>query len=128
MKRIPGEEKLELAISYILIAGGLLSVAIEAVGIAAYYFSNRNLNIVFQPNLAMRGADFFGYTSSVIQGILLGTWTPMQVLALGIVLLMITPYLRVLASVTYFGFAKNRKYLFMTLFVLVVLTASLLAH
>jgi len=128
MKRIPGEEKLELAISYILIVGVLLSVAIEAVGIVAYYSSNRNLSIVFQPNLAMSGADFFGYTNSVIQGILLGTWTPMQILALGIILLMITPYLRVVASVIYFGFAKNTKYLFITLFVLVVLTASLLAH
>ncbi len=128
MKRISGEEKLELAISYILIAGVLVSVVIEAVGIVSYYLSNRNLTIVFQPNFAMSGADFFSYTRNEIQGIMLGTWTPLQILALGIILLMITPYLRVVASVIYFGFAKNTKYLLITLFVLAVLTASLLAH
>lgn len=128
MKRISGEEKLELGISYILIVGVLVSVAIEAAGIVSYYLSNRNLSIVFQSNYAMSGADFFSYTKSVIQGILQGTWTPLQILALGIILLMITPYLRVVASVIYFGFTKNTKYLLITLFVLAVLSASLLAH
>ena len=50
----------------------------------------------------------------------------MEVLGLGIVVLMLTPYVRVVASVLYFGLAKNPKYLLITLFVLLVLTASLL--
>ncbi len=128
MKRISGEEKLELAISYILIIGVLVSVAIEAFGIVSYYSSNRNLSIVFQPSFALKGTDFFSYAGSVFQGILVGTWTPLQILGLGIILLMITPYLRVVASVIYFGLVKNAKYLFITLFVLVILTASLLVH
>ncbi len=128
MKRISGEEKLELAISYILIIGVLVSVAIEAFGIVSYYSSNRNLSIVFQPSLVLKGTDFFSYAGSVFQEILAGTWTPLQILGLGIILLMITPYLRVVASVIYFGLAKNAKYLFITLFVLVILTASLLVH
>jgi len=50
----------------------------------------------------------------------------MQVLGLGIVVLMLTPYVRVLASVLYFGLVRNPKYLLITFFVLIVLTASLL--
>ncbi len=128
MKLLSGEEKLELAISYILMLGVLVSVAVEAVGIASYYSANGNLKIVFQPSFAMTGTDFFSYTGKLVQGFFVGAWTPTQVLGLGIVLLMLTPYLRVVASVIYFGLAKNAKYLFATLFVLIVLTASLLVH
>jgi uncharacterized membrane protein len=39
-----------------------------------------------------------------------------------------TPYLRVVASVVYFGLVRNAKYLIITLFVLIILTASLLVH
>ncbi len=128
MKQISSEERLELAISYILIVGVLVSVAIEAVGIAGYYSANGNLNIVFQPSFAMTGTDFFSYTGKLVQGFLVGAWTQIQVLGLGIVLLMLTPYLRVVASVIYFGLVKNTKYLLITLFVLIVLTTSLLVH
>jgi uncharacterized membrane protein len=128
MKLVSGEEKLEVAISYILILGVMGSVIIETAGIVSYYQSNRNLSIVFQPGLAMRGVDFFSYAGNLIQQLFSVAWTPLQMIALGIVLLMVTPYVRVVASVIYFGFAKNTKYLFITLFVLAVLTASLLAH
>ena len=128
MKQVSGEEKLEVTISIILILGVLASVLIEAVGIVTYYQSNRNLSIVFQPDLSMKGVDFFSYAGNLIRLLLSGAWTPLLILALGIVLLMVTPYLRVIASVVYFGLARNPKYLLITLFVLVILTASLLAH
>jgi len=128
MKRGRNEEGLELAISYVLITGVLASVAVETFGIVSYYLSNGNLNILFQPSSAMKGTDFFSYTAKLAQQLSVGVLTPMQVLGLGIVLLMMTPYLRVVASVVYFGLTKNPKYLFITLFVLIVLTASLLKH
>ncbi|MGA8904051.1 MAG: DUF1634 domain-containing protein [Candidatus Bathyarchaeia archaeon] len=126
MKRGRNEEGLELAISYVLITGVLASVAVETFGIVSYYLSNGNVNILFEPSSAMMGTGFFSYTAKLAQQLSVGVLTPMQVLGLGIVLLMMTPYLRVVASVVYFGLAKNLKYLFITLFVLIVLTASLL--
>ncbi len=128
MKRGRNEEGLELAISYVLITGVLASVAVETFGIVSYYLANGNLNILFQPSSAMKGTDFFSYTTKLAQQLSVGVLTPMQILGLGIVLLMMIPYLRVVASVVYFGLAKNPKYLFITLFVLIVLTASLLKH
>jgi hypothetical protein len=46
----------------------------------------------------------------------------------GIVILLLTPYLRVVFSVLYFSFEKDYKYALITLFVLIVLTLSLTLH
>jgi uncharacterized membrane protein len=123
-----GEEKLEVGISYILVIGVIASVVVESIGIAGYYHLNGNLDIIFAPGLALKGTDFFSYTGAAVQAFVKGSWTPFHILGLGMVLLMITPYMRVVASVVYFGWARNLKYLLITIFVLVVLTASLLAH
>ena len=128
MKHIVNEEKLDWAISYILIGGVLASVVIEAFGVASYYSVYGNLDIIFRPSFAMTGTDFFSYTGKLMQQFFAGASSPTQILALGIVLLMFTPYLRGIASVIYFALAENPKYLLITLFVLIVLTASLLVH
>jgi uncharacterized membrane protein len=128
MKPVRSEETLDRAISYILIVGVIASVAVEAVGILSYYNANHDFSVVFQPQYALKGANFFSYSGTMLQSLILGNWTPFQILALGIVLLMITPYIRVVASVIYFGLIRNRKYLVITAFVLIILTASLLAH
>ncbi|MGA2461824.1 MAG: DUF1634 domain-containing protein [Candidatus Bathyarchaeia archaeon] len=128
MTQASGEEKLDRAISYILIVGVIASVLTETAGIISYYFTQGNLSITFQPGDSLKGVDFFNYRGQTIQSLLLGGWTPLHIMGLGIVLLMITPYLRVVASVFYFSVAKNLKYLAITVFVLVVLTASLIIH
>jgi uncharacterized membrane protein len=43
----------------------------------------------------------------------------------GVVILILTPYVRVLMSVLYFAWEKNTKYILITLFVLLLLTISL---
>ena len=128
MMKTPREARLEVAISCILIVGVILCVLVEGIGIGGYYFSNRNLDISFQPAYALKGADFFSYIAGMVLSFMQGGWTPIHILGLGLALLMITPYIRVIASVLYFGAVRNLKYLFITLFVLVVLTASLFVH
>ena len=128
MSKVVSEEKLDLLISYILIVGVIASVLIETTGILGYYHAHGDLNIAFKPEFALKGTDFFAYAAQTIQALFIGKWTPVSVLAFGLVLLMITPYVRVLASVVYFGLARNVKYLSITLFVLVILTASLVLH
>ncbi len=123
-----GENKLEVVISYILITGVIASVVVETIGIIEYYHVHGTLDIIFASSFALKGTDFFSYAGAVVQSLVQGSWTPSHILGLGMVLLMITPYIRVVASVVYFAFAKNLKYLFITCFVLAVLTASLLAH
>lgn len=128
MTRSLSEEKLDLVISYILIIGVVGSVIVETLGILSYYHSNGSLDIVFEPEYALEGTDFFVYCESILSEIVHWRWTPFRILGLGVVLLMITPYIRVVASVIYFSLVRNVKYVIITLFVLVTLTASLLVH
>jgi uncharacterized membrane protein len=48
-------------------------------------------------------------------------------MSVGVVILILTPYVRVLMSVLYFAWEKDTQYIFITLFVLVLLTISLAA-
>jgi uncharacterized membrane protein len=128
MKGTADEEMLELAISYILIVGVVVSIVIEMVGMLSYYYANRDLSVAFRPEFALQGHDFFTYSESTFRVVRVSSWSPLQILSLGLVLLMLTPYIRVVASVIYFGWVKNVKYLSITLFVLIILTASLLLH
>ncbi len=128
MKKISGEDELDVVISYILIVGVILSVLVEGIGIGSYYLSNGNLEISFTQAYVLKGADFFGYAGMTVMRFVQGSWTPIHILGLRLVLLMITHYVRVIASVLYFSAVRNVKYVFITLFVLVILTASLLTH
>ena len=128
MKGPGSEEKLEMAISYILMLGVGISVVVESIGMLNYYYMNGNLDITFQPELALKGTNIFTYAGATIFKLLTGTWTPFSFLGLGVILMLMTPYVRVLASVIYFSLVKNKKYLFITGIVLVILTVSMLVH
>lgn len=128
MKRASGEERLDLVISLILIVGVVASLLLEVAGLFGLLYLNGNLSIAFAPEFALKGSNFFAYAVHVIQVVLLGRWTPTTILTLGLVLLMMTPYLRVVASAAYFAAGRDLKYFLITLFVLVILTGSLLTH
>jgi uncharacterized membrane protein len=49
-------------------------------------------------------------------------------MTLGITILILTPYVRVILSVLFFAWRKNIKYMLITIVVLMVLTTSLLFH
>jgi uncharacterized membrane protein len=117
---------LDTLISYILAAGVLVSLAVEAAGLG-YYASTESLEVDFTSRWQTSGNDFFAYAWGTLLTLEQGV-TPLTLIALGIVLLMITPYLRVLASVVYFAIARNSKYALISLFVLTVLTISLKTH
>ena len=122
------EKDLDVVISYILIIGVIASVLLETAGIIGLFYSHGNVDIVFSPEFSLKGSNFFAYAAHTIQVVLLGRWTPSTILTLGLVLLMTTPYLRVVASAAYFAAASDLKYFLITLLVLVILTGSLLTH
>jgi len=49
-------------------------------------------------------------------------------MTLGVATLILTPFVRVIASALYFVWRKNTKYVLITAFVLVALTVSLASH
>ena len=122
-----GESKLETAISYLLIIGVILSLLLEVGGIIVFYQSYGHLAISPDQSLFIRGHDFFSFIYNQFRE----RHTESRAILLmtaGIVILMLTPYIRVIVSVFYFAWEKNAKYVAITLFVLIVLTISLAWH
>jgi len=119
---------LEEVIGYILIIGVTTSLIIESAGLALYVVGKGAIEIdLSDPEAYVRSRDFFAYIIDVVSSVL-GNPNYVDVMALGLVLLMLTPYLRVVASVVFFAFSRNYKYVVITLIVLAMLTVSLIAH
>ncbi len=120
------EHSLERFISYLLIVGVIVSVLLEIAGVALYYTTYHTLAISSDPAFKIQGHDFFSYLAGLLGGSAGGP--PVQLMTWGIMVLLLTPYLRVVLSVLFFGWEKNWKFVVITLFVLVVLTISLTLH
>jgi len=113
---------MEILVGYILQTGVLLSMTLIAVGVVWRWLSTGTLGFDY----TITGMNFFEFVLSDIQQMLAGMLRPRLLANLGIATLMLTPYIRVLASMVYFAIAEhNRKYTVFTGFVFVVLTYSL---
>ncbi len=121
-----GESKLETIISYLLIIGVVVSLMLTVVGLI--FFHSHGLSISLNdPAMFIQGQNFFSFI-----GGLASSWESQSraiyFITLGIVILILTPYIRVIASFAYFGARKDIKYILITLYVLIVLTVSLTLH
>lgn len=122
-----GEPKLETAISYLLIMGVATSLLLELVGLTLFYSQYTNFNIMQNHIAFIHGENFFSFVATLFQGEYTQN-TAFLFMTIGLVVLLLTPYIRVVTSVSYFAWKKNRKYVLVTLFVLIVLTISLALH
>ncbi len=121
------EAKLEVIISYLLIIGVVAAVVLEAIGMALYFGAFGNLQYSQAPNVYVHGEDFFSFAAAQFQQLFVSA-NAVLFMTLGIIILVLTPYIRAIASCIYFGWEKNWRYVLITLFVLVVLTISLILH
>jgi len=113
---------MESLVGYVLLTGVLLSVALLAVGFIWRWARVGNLR--FEHSIV--GMNFFEFISSTLRQMASRAFRPRLFLNMGIAVLMLTPFVRVLASVFYFAFVEhNWKYTLFTAFVLTVLTYSL---
>jgi uncharacterized membrane protein len=122
-----GENQLEVIVSYLLIAGVVASVILEVIGVSLYYSSCGSVMVSQDQAVFISGENFFVFFAQQISHAF-GAADAVTYMALGIVVLMLTPFIRAVTSVLYFGWERNWKYVAITLFVLVVLTASLALH
>jgi uncharacterized membrane protein len=122
--RHTGEASFEKAVSLILRAGVMVSVALEILGIVFFYHSYGDLNISEKKEVFLYGKDFFRFVVGLFYGGH-GHRPGILLMTLGVTTLILTPYVRVIMSVLYFVREKNVKYALITLFVLVLLTMSL---
>ena len=116
------QEAMDEWVGYILLCGVLLSMALITIGLAWRYAKTGDVASDYRIS-GMNMADFALAEFRLARA---GAIRPRLFINLGIVILMLTPFFRVLVSVIYFMFAlKNWKYTLFTAFVLAVLTYSL---
>ncbi len=121
-----GGATLEALISYVLITGVVISLFLEAAGLVLFYRSSGTLAISHGGRIIVRAEDFFALLGQLFSAAS-SSW-PLRLMTLGIAVLILTPYARAVLSVIYFAYQRNFKYLAVTLFVVIILTVSLLVH
>jgi uncharacterized membrane protein len=121
------ESGFEKTIGYLLIVGVIISLLLEITGVAMLYSTYRQINISQDTSVFIKGHDFFTFVLQQVEGKYLEK-SPFILMTAGIIVLVLTPYIRVLASVLHFAWQRNWKYVCITLFVLIVVTLSLTLH
>jgi uncharacterized membrane protein len=121
------ETKLEAIVSSLLVVGVVTSVLLEVVGIGLYFGTYGNVAVSSSPSVYISGENFFAFVIEKMQNLFVQE-NALLFMTIGIVVLILTPYIRAITSCIYFGWEKNAKYVAITLFVLVVLTLSLALH
>lgn len=118
--RDPLVRRAELIISYVLRGGVLLSAAIILVGVVLYLF--------FDPAAATSGPIGSRPAPSTLGdvGAGLARGDPLAVIALGLLVLLATPVLRVAVSIVTFALERDRRFVAITSLVLLILVASFL--
>lgn len=113
---------IETPVGYILLGGVALSMVLVVVGLAWHWVSVGELQFEYP----LAGMNLFEFVLADVRQLLAGAVRPRVLINTGLVVLMLTPYVRVLVSMLYFACAeRNWKYTLFTGFVFGVLTYSL---
>ena len=121
-KKFHGHFDMEVLVGYILFVGVLLSVALIVIGLFWHWLSEGELELKYP----LRGTNLFAFLLILSKQLLTGTFHPRLLVSLGIAVLLLTPLVRVIASMVYFSVVlHNWKYTAFTGFVTAVLTYSL---
>jgi uncharacterized membrane protein len=119
---VQGSAPMALLVGYILLTGVIVSVALIASGLLWHYLRAGTFALEYPT----AGVNLFQFVLTDVRLAATRTIRPRLLVSLGIAVLLITPYVRVLASMLYFALVeRNRKYALFTGFVLAVLTYSL---
>lgn len=113
---------IETLVGLILLVGLLASVTLILSGLVWNWRATGTLRLDY----SMGGTNLFGFAVNELSLLAHGSFSPRMVISLGITVLLLTPYVRVLASMLYFALVEhNIKYSCFTGFVLVILSYSL---
>jgi len=113
---------MDALVGYILQDGVLLSLGLISAGLFWVWLRTGRLAL----NYNIAGMNLFEFVEEEVRLAAHGAVRPRLLVNLGIAVLMLTPFIRVAASMVYFmGVLRNWKYTFFTAVVLTVLTYSL---
>ena len=113
---------MDMVVGYVLLGGVVLSVLLVAGGLIWRWIRTGIVGVDY----TIARENLFEFVAGEIRQVAAGQFRPRLLVSLGIGTLMLTPYVRVLASLVFFAVAEhNWKYTAFTGFVLAVLTYSL---
>ena len=116
------ESEMDAVVGYVLLIGVLLSMGLIATGVVWRWFNTGQLGLDY----TIAGVNFFEFVLEDLRQVMLGAFRPRLLVSLGIATLMLTPFVRVFASMIFFAVVEhNWKYTAFTAFVFLVLTYSL---
>ena len=116
------EARMDVLVSYVLLTGVVTSVILVVLGLAWHWLNTGQLGVDYR----ISGMNLFEFVIDDLRQVTSAEVRPRLLVSHGIAALMLTPFVRVLASLLFFAFAEhNRKYVVFTGFVLSVLTFSL---
>jgi len=110
-------------VGYTLLGGVILSVSLIAIGLAWHWVLYGDWRFTYDLPPTTVG----GFVIADVEQLASRATRPRLLVNLGIAVLMLTPYVRVAASVISFALERNWKYVAFTAFVLVTLTYRLFA-
>ena len=117
--------RFELAISYLLIIGVVTSLILVGIGIFLFYFHFGQIAISEKKAMFLREPNFFYFLWDLWRGGP-GQDKAIWLMTLGIAILILTPYARVILSVLHFIGKRDLTYTIINLFVFILITASLI--
>jgi len=116
------EAAMDAVIGYVLLIGVMTSIVLVALGLAWHWWRTGELGIDY----TIANMNLFEFVVADLRQIASAEVRPRFLVSLGIAVLLLTPYLRVLASLIFFSTVeRNWRYTAITGFVLAVLTYSL---
>jgi uncharacterized membrane protein len=114
--------ELDALLGSILLYGVVISLVLVTSSLIWKWFETGQFGFDYE----LAGMNLFQFATTEIRTAFAGQFRPHLLMNLGIAVLMMTPFMRVIASLVFFAaVAKNWKYVLFTSFVLVVLTYSL---
>jgi uncharacterized membrane protein len=112
-------------ISHILTFGVIFSIIFLLIGVIIYLIQTKE--IVLEENWVLKGENLFMVLINIFNKIFQNNLS-YTFMAIGILLLMLTQYIRVIVSVAYFSIIKDWKYIVITLIVFIILTLSIIGY
>jgi uncharacterized membrane protein len=114
---------METLVGDILLGGVLLSMLLTVTGMVWHWATTGHLQVEY----SLVAVNLVQFMLADAKGLTSGSIRPQLLISAGIAVLMLTPYVRVLASMAYFALAgRNWKYTLFTGLVLSILTYTLL--
>ncbi len=117
----PADERLERGLSLVLVVGVIISAALIAAGFAASFAVGWTGSLLGQATSAPPTTDFSALLPRLV------ALQPLAISQLGLLALVLTPFVRVAASLLAFAFERDWLYVAISTAVLVLLLLSLIA-